>query len=335
MTDLKPAQRFSDVADVNSPLLQPRAQFSEHAIQPELPEPSELASEPGSRLVSKLMYVGVVLVLVLAIGQWLAWWQQSWQASIPMAILSSLLSVVLGSVVLIVGFREWQLWRRLKQNQRWQQQAARINDSVQFGEAPALCQDMLAVLPPSSSLTAATARWQQALTPEHSDQEQLNLFNQLVLSDADTKARQVIWRASTDSSLAVAISPFALADMLLVLWRSSRMLRELAQVYGAPIGQLRSMAMLKRTFTALLWAGGSEVVLDMASDVLSSELTAKISARAGQGVIAGLLVARIGSLAQQQLRPLPLQVNQKVSVSELAKVLVGRFKGQTATDNKS
>ncbi|MDP5206818.1 YcjF family protein, partial [Alishewanella sp. SMS9] len=99
---------------------------------------------------------------------------------------------------------------------------------------------------------------------------------------------------------------------------SSRMLRELAQVYGAPIGQLRSMAMLKRTFTALLWAGGSEVVLDMASDVLSSELTAKISARAGQGVISGLLVARIGSLAQQQLRPLPLQVNQKVSVSDLA-----------------
>jgi len=129
----------------------------------------------------------------------------------------------------------------------------------------------------------------------------------------------------------VAISPFALADRLIVLWRSSRLVRELAQLYGGAIGQLRSMVLLKRLLAALLWAGGSELALDMASDVMSSELTAKLSARAGQGIIAGLLVARLGNLAQQQLRPLPAGESAKISIKTLAASLFSRFKAAAQT----
>ena len=89
--------------------------------------------------------------------------------------------------------------------------------------------------------------------------------------------------------------------------------------------------LLKRFLTALLWAGGSELALDMASDVIGSELTAKLSARAGQGMIAGLLVARIGNLAQQQLRPLPANSVSKVNISKLAASLQQRFKAALQT----
>mgnify|MGYP006205358727 FL=1 len=190
---------------------------------------------------------------------------------------------------------------------------------------------MAASLPVTPDISAAISQWRVAVKDEHSDEEQLALFEHFVLTVLDKQAQQIIYRAATDTSMAVAISPFALADMILVLWRSSRLVRELAQLYGGAIGQLRSMVLLKRLFAALLWAGGSELALDMASDVIGSELTAKLSARAGQGVIAGLLVARLGNLAQQQLRPLPVTAAAKVSIKSLGRALLQRFSAAAQT----
>lgn len=336
MSDLKPAQRFAATEQVKAPSqseparLQQRQQFSNADFAAETV--TESATPPARHsLFGPLALLALLLIVLLGFWQWGLWLQQSWQQSIILASLASLFSGVILILLILLSWREWRLWRRLKLNQQWQQQASRIAQSVQFGEAPALCESILQVMPANTALTAAAEQWRQAITAEHSDQEQLQLFDRLVLTSVDKQAQQLIWRASTDSSLAVAISPFALADMFLVTWRSSRMLRELAEIYGAPMGQLRSLAMLKRALAALLWAGGSELALDMAGDVLSSELTAKLSARAGQGIIAGLLVARLGYLAQQQLRPLPLAEAQKLNMSDFSKALVKRFN----TDNKS
>lgn len=340
MSDLKPAQRFTAAEQATAPSqsepakLQQRQQFSNADFAADTITDGATPRAKQS-LFGPLAMLALLLIVLLGFWQWGQWLQQSWQQGIFFAILASLFSGVMLILLVLLSWREWRLWRRLKLNQQWQQQASRIAQSVQFGEAQGLCESILQVMPANTALTFAAEQWRQAITAEHSDQEQLQLFDRLVLTGVDKKAQQLIWRASTDSSLAVAISPFALADMLLVTWRSSRMLRELAELYGAPMGQLRSLAMLKRALAALLWAGGSELALDMAGDVLSSELTAKLSARAGQGIIAGLLVARLGYLAQQQLRPLPLAEAQKLNVSDLSKALVGRFNTATDADNKS
>lgn len=273
----------------------------------------------------------LVAIILLSVWQWGLMVQQSWQSSVLQGALLSVISAALLILITAVMWREIRLWRRLARNRQWQHSAQRIRHSVQFGEAEPLCRQVAASLPASPVITAAVQQWQDALRPQHSDEEQLQLFEHFVLSELDKQAQQLVYRAATDTSLAVAISPFALADMLLVLWRSSRLLRELAQLYGGAIGQLRSLVLLKRFMAALLWAGGSELVLDMASDVVGSELTAKISARAGQGVIAGLLVARLGNLAQQQLRPFPAGKSAKVSIKALGKALAQRFSSAVQT----
>lgn len=338
MSELKPAQRFNATTSSKNTAddvkLQQRRQFAneDFALADESIDQA-LALKPAA--LWPLWLLALLLIVLLAAWQWGLWLQQSWQHGVVAGVQTSSFSMVVLSIIIMLCWREWHLWRRLKLNQQWQQQAGRIAQSMQFGEAEPLCQSILQVMPNTQDLQSAAATWHKAITPQHSDQEQLQLFDTLVLSAADKQARQIIWRASTDTSLAVAISPFAFADMLLVIWRSSRMLRELAALYGAPVGQLRSLAMLKRALAALLWAGSSELALDMAGDLLSSELTAKLSARAGQGIVAGLLVARLGNLAQQQLRPLPLSNTQKLNVSDLSKALFGRFSSLTTPDNKS
>ena len=293
-------------------------------IAPDEAEPVLTLRQTG-RWWWRLAGATLVAIILLSVWQWGLMVQQSWQSSVLQGALLSVISAALLTLLTTVLWREVRLWRRLARNRQWQHSAQRIRHSVQFGEAEPLCRQVAASLPATAAITAAVQQWQDALRAQHSDEEQLQLFEHFVLSELDKQAQQLVYRAATDTSLAVAISPFALADMLLVLWRSSRLLRELAQLYGGAIGQLRSLVLLKQFMAALLWAGGSELALDMASDAIGSELTAKLSARAGQGVIAGLLVARLGNLAQQQLRPFPAGKSAKVSIKALGKALAQRF----------
>jgi putative membrane protein len=331
MSELKQARHFSQ------PKLTPAAvELKSASYYHDDSFVSAPAAEPAKPVKTnrwwwRLSAATLLTIVVLSVWQWGVMLQHSWQQSVLQGGLLSLVTVAVLVLLTSLIWREIKLWRRLARNRHWQQSAQRIRHSVQFGEAQKLCQAVAASLPANPDITAAISQWHAAVKDEHSDEEQLAVFEHFVLSVLDKQAQQIIYRAATDTSMAVAISPFALADMIVVLWRSSRLVRELAQLYGGAIGQLRSMVLLKRLFAALLWAGGSELALDMASDVIGSELTAKLSARAGQGVIAGLLVARLGNLAQQQLRPLPVTAAAKVSIKSLGRALLQRFSAAAQT----
>lgn len=336
MKPLKPAQVFNlseESSEPAKPQLKARAEFATSDWQRDL-EPTTVAVPEKPALLSKLIWLALISLLLLACWQWVDAVIVSWQQNAIKGAIFSLLSAAVLAVACWLLWREWRLWRRLQQNSSWQRSAERIAQSVQYGEADALCLDIISQLPDTPMQQAAVRHWQEAAQPQHSDLEKLQLLDKLVLAPLDTQAKAIVWRAGTDTSLAVAVIPFALIDMVMVVWRSSRMVRQLAALYGAPVGQLRSLVMLKHALAAILWAGGSELALDMASDVMSSELTAKLSARAGQGVIAGLLVARLGNMAMQQLRPLPLAEKQRINVAKLSQSLIQRLRGgNTASES--
>lgn len=336
MTALKPAQVF-DLPESNQPetevALKNRAEFAPANWQSELVADT-VPTDTKPKLLSKLIWLSLLSLTVLVGWQWLDSILLSWQQNPFKGALFSVASISLLSVFGWLLWREWRLWQRLKQNTHWQRSAERIAQSVQYGEADALCLEIISQLPLNPAQQHNAELWQSAAQVQHSDLEKLQLLEKLVLAPLDSQAKSIVLRAGSDTSLAVAVIPFALADMLMVVWRSSRMLRQLAALYGAPVGQLRSLVMLKRALAAILWAGGSELALDMAADVMSSELTAKLSARAGQGVIAGLLVARLGNMAMQQLRPLPLTEKQRVNIAKLSQNLLQRLRGKNAASKE-
>ena len=331
MTDLKQAKSFKEAdfigADTVSELPMAKAvQFgqADFVVEPQI-EPEPAKRKP----VSALMWAGissVVLLVVVALYSAVTTIQQAFTEPGIRTVLNALFCTALVSLGSLLLAREWGLWRRLAKTRKWQQAHQRIHASIQYGEAERLCLDIAAVLPESRQQDVAD--WKAQKQVEHSDQELLDLFELRVLSKADAQASQQIHQAAADAAMAVAISPFALADILLVLWRTSKLLRQMAEIYGASLGQLRSLILIKRLFAALLWAGSSELALDLGSDVLGAELTSKLSMRAGQGLIAGLLVARLGLAAQQLLRPLPLAKSQKLSLLDLSKALVRRLLGK-------
>ncbi len=102
----------------------------------------------------------------------------------------------------------------------------------------------------------------------------------------------------------VAVSPLAVIDMFFLSWRNIRLVNQIAQIYGIELGYWSRLRLLKMVLLNLAFAGATEVVQDIGLDWLSQDLTAKLSARAAQGIGVGLLTARLGIKAMEFCRPL-------------------------------
>ncbi len=284
----------------------------------------EIASKPAT--LSWGWVLSFATLIIFALGQWGLWLVTSWQASWLQGSLVTLLTGLVSVLSIRFGYTEWRHWQVMKQRRKWREQAQKLTNTLQFGEAQWLCQQICQQLP-AKELQAVIAQFQQSIQPEHSDAEQLKLFETIVLSQADELVNQRISQASIQTGVAVALSPFALADLILVLWRASRMVREIAQVYGDKPGLWRRLGLLKKFVETLFWTGASEVAIDVSSDFMGAELSSKISARAGQGLLAGLMVARLGRFVQQQLRPLPLALPPVNSVKGLLAAILKKLQG--------
>ena len=91
--------------------------------------------------------------------------------------------------------------------------------------------------------------------------------------------------------------------------------------------------MLFRSF-----AGASELATDASMDMLSLDLAARLSARAGQGLATGLLSARLGLRAQRLCRPVPFTTEEQPKLADLRQDLwrqIKRLDKDAATQSSS
>lgn len=163
------------------------------------------------------------------------------------------------------------------------------------------------------------------LDSAYNDSEIVRYLSHHALSDQDARARRCVQRYAVESGVLVALSPWASFDMALVGWRNLRMLREIAGIYGVAPGASAQWVLLKRVLHNLAFAGLSEMAIDAGSAALGSSLTATLSARAGQGLGAGLFTARTGLQAQRLCRPLPLEQIDQSLIKSVAKGIVERL----------
>ena len=78
-----------------------------------------------------------------------------------------------------------------------------------------------------------------------------------------------------------------------------------------------SARLLRRGVLNVLAAGVVELVSDSAVEAAGASLLSVLSAKAGQGVLNGLLAAKIGLATMQLCRPLPFTQDQLPSLRQL------------------
>ena len=329
MKDLKTSEQFTNTefvslqsdSSVKPPKAASRLADTEFApVQQSTAVQAEPSDEQAaSRGMSLWLVAGLALVFLLGALQWAEFVQQSLTQSWLQGGAALGLTGIGSIAVLRMAFHSWRGRRQRLERERWRQQADTIAQSLQYGQASALCQRILLALPQAN---ADVFRAQHHI--QLSDAETLQLFDLLVLQPIDQQAAARISAAAKQVGMAVAMSPFALADMLLVSWRAWRLMGELSALYGVNIGSLQRFALMKQFANLLFWTGATELAIDIGGDFLGVELSSKLSARAGQGVLAAVMLARLGRFVQQQLRPLPLLTAQK-NLQPLLQSLIERL----------
>ena len=153
--------------------------------------------------------------------------------------------------------------------------------------------------------------------------ELLRLTERALVAPLDPLARAVVASSAKRVSVVTAVSPTALIDMLFVGAENLRMLRRLATLYGARPGTLSLLKLARMVVTHIVLTGGIALGDDVIQQLVGHGLTAKLSARLGEGLFNGALTARIGIAAIDVCRPLPYVESQRPRFREMVAEVAG------------
>ena len=126
-----------------------------------------------------------------------------------------------------------------------------------------------------------------------------------LLLPLDEAARRMVLASAKRVALVTAISPRALVDVLFVGSEILRLIRRLATLYDGRPGTLGFLRLTRAAITHLAVTGGIAAGDSLVQQLLGHGIAAKLSARLGEGVVNGLLTARVGIAAIEVCRPLP------------------------------
>lgn len=288
----------------------------------ELAELDAMAVPPsaaGQRLVSlkNILFGALGILLSFAIGIWTEdliralFARSDWLGWTAFGVAMVALAAFIGIVV-----REAFALRRLASVQSLRNAAADAaarDDMAAARKAVTTLTGIAATLP-------ATARGRQTLETLDQDiidgRNLIRLAETEILRPLDREARALILNASKRVSIVTAVSPRALVDIAYVVFESARLIRRLSQLYGGRPGTLGFLKLSRRVIAHLAVTGtlamGDSVIQQLVGHGLASRLSAKL----GEGVINGMMTARIGISAMDIVRPFPFDAEKRPGISE-------------------
>jgi len=150
----------------------------------------------------------------------------------------------------------------------------------------------------------------------------IRLAERELMGPLDEEARRSVAAAAKRVSVVTAISPRALIDMMFVLLNAILLVRRLADLYGGRPGLLGLIRLFRHVVAHLALTGGMAASDSLIQQVLGHGIAAKLSARLGEGVLNGLLTARLGLAAIAATRPLPFTALRQPALNDLAGALL-------------
>jgi putative membrane protein len=148
-----------------------------------------------------------------------------------------------------------------------------------------------------------------------------------LMAPLDQEAKRLVSAAAKRVSIVTAVSPRAMLDMVFVFATALGLMRRLAYLYGGRPGTLGLIRLMRLCLVHLTVTGGLAIGDGMVQQMLGHGVVAKLSTRLGEGVLNGLLTARLGLAAMEVTRPLPFVALPQPTLSDLAADLLHQTVG--------
>jgi putative membrane protein len=327
--------RLDDPAIVVTPTEEPRAVVPSENTRAEVDFAPAAAAASRSRARRRmpwgaLFWISAAGLTLLTMGLGLAnLLSDLFLRSAVLGGIGAALAAVAATALVAIVTREALGLARLSTIDTMRERASAILDSDDRAAGRALGRDLIALTKLMPRLAHGRAQLEGHLRDIIDGRDLVRLSERELMTPLDDEARRLIAAAARRVSVVTAISPRAAVDMFVVLVTALGLMRRLALLYGGRPGALGLMKLMRHAVSHIALTGGLAASDSVIQQLIGHGLAAKLSAKLGEGVLNGLLTARLGLAAMDATRPLPFTALRRPALNDLAAALL---KGSDGSD---
>jgi putative membrane protein len=248
--------------------------------------------------------------------------------------LGAALAVLALLALVVIGAKETFALVRLASIEKLRARADAALLSDDRDEARRIVRALAATLAGMPALAHARGELETHLGEIIDGRDLLHIAERRLMAPLDRQASQLVARTATRVSIVTAVSPRAAIDILFVAVAAVGMIRRLAALYGGRPGLLGMIRLTRHIIAHLALTGGMAAGDSLIQQMLGHGIAAKLSARLGEGVMNGLLTARLGLAAIEVARPLPFAALPAPKLADIAGDLL-RLRGEGTREKSS
>ena len=299
-------------------------QIAREAEPAQLPVPVEAPALPRRGFGwGTVFWGGVAGMVVLGLGVGVTQFVEDLFArSEGLGFLGLAFSIAAALALTVVSARELLALARLAAIEKLHRRAAAVILSDDRDESRAVVHDLIRIAHRNPQLARARSSLEGHVHDIIDGADLIRLAERELMTPLDAEARRLVSSAAQRVSIVTAISPRAAIDIVFVFVAALRLIRQLARLYGGRPGALGMIRLLRHVIAHLAITGGMAASDSLVQQMLGHGLAAKLSQRLGEGVLNGLLTARLGLAAIEVTRPMPFTALPPPALTDLAKDLL-------------
>lgn len=198
---------------------------------------------------------------------------------------------------------------------------ARAREADDFKEARRLVQELASLYTTRPQTARARTQLRQLAHDIVDGRDLIDIAERTLIGPLDIEVRREIANAAKRVSLVTALAPRAIIDVIFVAAQAIRLIRRISMIYGGRPGFFGFLKLLRSIGAHIAITGGMAAGDSILQQFVGHGIAAKVSARLGEGVLNGLLTARVGLSAMAVCRPLPFAATRAPGVSDVAPFL--------------
>lgn len=197
------------------------------------------------------------------------------------------------SLLLWLGIKELHTYWRISSLNLAHQQVVQLAQTGTKEEINHLLQQ----IDQSSNRSPIHAKLHQhfwaSIQEHHSTAERLHIYRTLVAIPLRETAEALIQPAMLQGAGLSLISPSSGVHTLILLWRSAKLVRDIAEVYGQRPGFFATLALLKIALENAILQQGSDLLIDAGVSKLSEGVLSLLAEKGAEATVTSLLIRRL------------------------------------------